>query len=75
MDTYIIMFFVDTKERGEYMSPRTGRPTDEPKNLNTRVRLSDEDVSMLEYCCQQTGKKKSEIIRLGIKKVYDELKK
>ena len=57
------------------MSPRTGRPTDEPKNLNTRVRLSDDDVSMLEYCCKETGKKKSEIIRLGIRKVYEELKK
>ena len=57
------------------MSPRTGRPTDEPKNLSTRIRLSDEDVSMLEYCCKITGKNKSEIIRLGIKKVYDEIKK
>lgn len=75
VDTYININYVDTKERGEQMSPRTGRPTDEPKNLNTRVRLSNEDVSMLEFCCQHTGKKKSEIIRLGIKKVYDELKK
>ncbi len=57
------------------MSPRTGRPTDSPKNLNTRIRLSDEDVSMLEFCCEKTQKKKSEIIRLGIKKVYEELKK
>lgn len=57
------------------MSPRTGRPTDDPKTLNTRVRLSEEDVSMLAYCCEKTGKKKAEIIRMGIRKVYDELKK
>lgn len=57
------------------MSPRTGRPTNDPKNLNTRIRLSDEDVSILEFCCEQTGKKKSEIIRMGIRKVYEELKK
>lgn len=57
------------------MSPRTGRPTNDPKNLNTRVRLSDEDVVMLEYCCELTGKKKAEIIRMGIRKVYEELKK
>ena len=57
------------------MSPRTGRPTDNPKNLNTRIRLSEEDVLMLEYCCKKTEKKKSEIIRMGIKKVYEELKK
>lgn len=57
------------------MSPRTGRPTDDPKKLSTRIRLSDEDVFMLKYCCEQTGKKKSEVIRLGIRKVYEELNK
>lgn len=57
------------------MSPRTGRPTEEPKNLSTRIRLSDEDVSMLNFCCEVTEKKKSEIIRLGIRKVYEDLKK
>ncbi len=57
------------------MSPRTGRPTEEPKNLSTRIRLSDEDVFMLNFCCEVTGKNKSEIIRLGIRKVYEDLKK
>lgn len=56
------------------MSPRTGRPTDDPKVLNTRVRLSEDDIAMLKYCCEKTGKKKSEIIREGIRKVYTELK-
>ena len=60
---------------GDDMSPRTGRPTDNPKSLSTRVRLSDTDVEMLEFCCKATGKKKAEIIRLGIEKVYKELKK
>ena len=57
------------------MSTLTGRPTEEPKNLSTRIRLSDEDVSMLNFCCEVTGKNKSEIIRLGIRKVYEDLKK
>lgn len=52
-----------------------GRPTSDPKVLNTRIRLSDNDISKLEYCCKETGKKKSEIIREGIDKVYTELKK
>lgn len=56
------------------MSPR-GRPTTNPKTLNTRIRMSDEDVKMLDYCCERTGKRKSEIIRIGIKKVYEEVKK
>jgi hypothetical protein len=54
---------------------RSGRPTDEPKILSTRIRLSEKDVEMLDFCSDKTGKKKSEIIRLGIKKVYEELVK
>lgn len=55
------------------MSPRTGRPTDEPKILSTRIRLSNDDIERLEFCCEKTGLKKSEIIRQGIKEVYKKL--
>lgn len=55
------------------MSPRTGRPTNDPKTLNTRIRLSEEDIKRLEYCCEKTGLKKSEVIRQGIKAVYEKL--
>lgn len=57
------------------MSPRTGRPTDDPKTHETRIRMSDEDIKILEYCCQVTGKSRAEIMRKGIRKVYEELKK
>lgn len=56
------------------MAPRTGRPTDDPKTLSTRIRLSQEDVKRLEYCAEKTGKSKADIIRQGIKSVYDRLK-
>ena len=56
------------------MAPK-GRPTDDPKTLNTRIRLSEEDMQRLEFCVKATGMKKSEIIRQGIKEVYDRLKK
>lgn len=56
------------------MSPRTGRPTDDPKQLSTRVRLSQEDIDRLEYCAAKTGQSKADIIRQGIKSVYDRLK-
>jgi predicted DNA-binding protein len=52
-----------------------GRPTDNPKKNNTRIRMTDEEVRMLNYCCEQTGQTKTAIISMGIKKVYDELKK
>lgn len=57
------------------MSPRTGRPTDDPKILNTRIRLSEYDVKLLEFCAEKTGLTKAEIIRQGIKEVYEKLKK
>lgn len=55
------------------MSPRTGRPTTDPKTHETRIRMSDKDILMLEYCCEKTGKTKAEVIRLGIKEVYEKL--
>lgn len=55
--------------------PQKGRPTEDPKTLSTRIRLSAEDLRMLEYCAKVTGMKKSEVIRQGIKEVYDRLTK
>ena len=56
------------------MSPRTGRPTSDPKKHETRIRMSDEDVKLLEYCCKETGLSKSDIIRKGIREVYSKIK-
>lgn len=63
------------KKGDDKLSPRTGRPTDNPKKHETRIRMSDKDIEMLEYCCNATGKTKADIIREGIRKVYNELKK
>lgn len=56
------------------MSPRIGRPTEDPKKHETRVRMSDEDIRLLNICCEKTGKTKADIIRLGIRKVYEQVK-
>lgn len=57
------------------MSPRTGRPTDDPKKYETRIRMSEEDLQLLEYCCKATGRTKAELIREGIREVYAKVKK
>lgn len=58
------------------MSPAHGRPPSKnPKEHQKRIRMSDEDVGILDYCCKKTGKTQSDIIREGIRKVYSELKK
>lgn len=56
------------------MSPRTGRPTTDPKKHDTRIRMTDEDVKILERCAKETGLTKTEIIRQGIREVYAKLK-
>ena len=67
--------FVGTKMWGDEMGSKMGRPTQSPKNDTIKVRMSNEDNEKLDYCCQMTGKTKSDIIREGIDKVYNELKK
>lgn len=58
------------------MSPRTGRPPSlNPKKNDTRIRMTDAEVEMLEKCCQALNMTKADVIRLGIKKVYEEIKK
>ncbi len=52
------------------MSPRTGRPTKDPKNLRLELRLSDSDAEKLDFCCKTLGMTKAEVIRQGIDKVY-----
>lgn len=56
------------------MSPRTGRPTKDPKTHDTRIRMSDEDIRLLEICCQKTGLSKADVIRQGIREVYERVK-
>ena len=57
------------------MNKKMGRPTNDPKTLNTRIRLSEEDVRMLSFCAEKTGKTKAEIIRQGIREMYERLAK
>ncbi len=57
------------------MSPKLGRPTTDPKKHETRIRMSDEDLRLLELCAQLTGMTKSDVIRQGIREVYEKVKK
>lgn len=63
------------KSGGDKVSPRTGRPTTEPKSNWTGFRLSDNDIKKLEYCVKETGKSKAEIVREGIDLVYQKIAK
>ncbi len=56
------------------MSHRMGRPTTDPRGNNRAgVRLTESDMKNLEFCVKETGMTKTEIIRKGIEKFYNEL--
>lgn len=50
-----------------------GRPTNNPKSNELKIRISEEDKNKIEYCMKKTNKTKSEIVRDGIDKVYNEI--
>lgn len=56
------------------MSPKTGRPTNDPKKYETRIRMSEEDIKILKICCEKTGMSKTDVIRKGIREVYEKVK-
>lgn len=57
------------------MSPRTGRPTDNPKQERITVRLDETSVQILKKYCEQEKVDKAEAIRQGIKKLENDIKK
>ncbi|MFP9227054.1 hypothetical protein RIM63_04600 [Streptococcus equi subsp. zooepidemicus] len=45
------------------------------KDTVIRARVGQDTVNQLEYITKMTQKKKSEVIREGIQKIYDDIKK
>ena len=58
------------------MAPKKmGRPTDEPKNRQIMIRLTDADLERLDYAARETGLTRAAVIRQSVKKFCEELKK
>lgn len=58
------------------MSPRTGRPpVENPKDTMIRVRMDAETVKKLDACAKALETSRSEIIRMGIDRIADDVKK
>lgn len=57
------------------MSPRTGRPTSNPKGTSQHVRLDEKSVEILDVYTEQEGISRAEAIRRGILKLEPEIKK
>lgn len=52
------------------MSPRTGRPTDNPKKNRLEIRLTDEQSQMLTECAKDLNLTKTDVIVKGIETIY-----
>lgn len=56
------------------MSQKVGRPTIEKKNNRESFRLSDSDMEKLNFCMTYGKMTKTDVIRIGIDKVYNEIR-
>ena len=54
---------------------KIGRPTEQPKIGLIKFRCDVESNTKLEYCCKELCLSKSEILRMSIHKLYNELYK
>lgn len=55
------------------MSPRTGRPTTNPKTEEIKIRATKEDKEILRRCCEELNRTQYSVVMEGIRKVYEEL--
>lgn len=56
------------------MSPRTGRPTNNPKPYKITVRLDEKSKEILNRYCEQKKVTQMEAVRQGIKKLEADIK-
>lgn len=57
------------------MSPRTGRPTDNPKPYKITTRIDEKSKKILEEYCKQKQISQMEAVRRGIGKLEGDIKK
>lgn len=57
------------------MSPRTGRPTTNPKPYKITVRLDEKSKDVLDEYCRQENVNQMEAVRRGIGKLEADIKK
>lgn len=56
------------------VTKKVGRPKGINKNIQTRIRMTEEEAEKLEYCAKEKNMTKTDVIILGIEKVYQEIK-
>lgn len=73
---YIILMWEQKWGGEKYLSTKKmGRPTDSPKTETIKVRLDKDTLNKLDECVKINETNRSEEVRKGIKKHYDDIKK
>ena len=54
---------------------KMGRPTDNPKNNSIKFKADDETVAKLKECSKLLEVSQAEVLRRGVRKMHDDLKK
>lgn len=54
---------------------KKGRPTDSRKDSEIRVRANPETMRKLDVCSEKLNTNRSDVVRRGIDKMYDDLNK
>ncbi|EFS20585.1 hypothetical protein FSBG_00082 [Fusobacterium gonidiaformans 3-1-5R] len=57
----------------EATKKKMGRPTNNPKNIQTRIRMTEEEAKKLDFCAKTLNTSKTEIISKGVDKIYQEI--
>lgn len=54
---------------------KLGRPTDNPKDITIKLRFDKGTAEKLQECSDEMEISKAEVVRRGVHKMYDDLKK
>ncbi|QOR34835.1 CopG family transcriptional regulator [Clostridium sp. 'deep sea'] len=54
---------------------KRGRPTNSPKNKTIKFRIDEDTEHKLIYCSEELKISKSQILREGVTRIYDDLTK
>lgn len=63
-----------TKIKEVQMEGKKGRPTDSPKVVQTRIRMTKEESEKLNECSKKLNISKTEVVVKGIEMIYEKLK-
>ncbi len=62
------------RERVETLEKvKMGRPTENPRTEQYRIRLTKEEVELLAECSEKSGKSKADVLRAGLDLFYKTL--